>query len=206
MWVQSVIMLAKCPYLLSISIIYIINTPTKPTKLRVSVKPREEDRSAPPVFEEVMAATAAVTIAGVLLVDMLVEVVLVVDKVLLVVIAAEEVLVLLELLVVVLKAPIAMLVTFPVFEPFAFWYHGIPNASGTVLTVHPFEIIIGYSFMKTPTVLLLSSCSSMQRPGDFFPVSHPVIVASTPGMVYCGFDPIAQSPESERKVRRIRAI
>jgi hypothetical protein len=65
----------------------------------------------------------------------------------------------------------------------AFWYQSILHASATVLTSHPLETILGYSAMNTPTVLLLSSCSRMQRPGDLDPVSQPSIEASTPEMV-----------------------
>ena len=79
--------------------------------------------------------------------------------------------------------PIAKLVTGPVLPPSAFWYHGMPNASGTDFTIHPFSVITGYSVMKTPTVLLLSSCSSMHKPGDFGPLNQPSIVASTPEIV-----------------------
>jgi hypothetical protein len=78
----------------------------------------------------------------------------------------------------------------------AFWYQSMLHASATVLTSQPLETILGYSAMNTPTVLLLSSCSRMQRPGDLDPVSQPSIVASTPEIVYAGLFPIAQSAES----------
>jgi hypothetical protein len=65
----------------------------------------------------------------------------------------------------------------------AFWYQSMLHASATVLTSQPLETILGYSAMNTPTVLLLSSCSRMQRPGDLDPVSQPSIEASTPEMV-----------------------
>jgi len=52
--------------------------------------------------------------------------------------------------------------------------------------------------MKTPTVLLLSSCSSIHSPVVFF-FSQPAMLASTPVIVYCGLVPMAQSAESVKR-------
>ena len=94
-------------------------------------------------------------------------------------------------------APPAMLmgVTVPVLLA-AFWYQGIPKASGTVMMFQPLGIILGYSAMKTPTVLGFSSCSRIQSPGVLGPVSHPSMADSTDWRVYAGSLPMAQSPES----------
>jgi hypothetical protein len=45
-------------------------------------------------------------------------------------------------------------------------------------------------------VFSLSSCSRMERPGDFEPDNQPSIDASTDWRVYAGLLPMAQSPES----------
>jgi hypothetical protein len=155
-----------------------------PKTAKIGARPRDVPRIAPPVLDVVVAAAAIVSAEALVLVVLALVVVVDATLVVEVVVLVEEVLLLAAVLELTARDPLptAILVTGPVLES-EFWYHAIPKASGTALTVQPLEIMIGYSFINTPTVLLFSSCSSMQRPLDLLPVSHPVMLASTPGTV-----------------------